>query len=143
MNASVHMVRFPAASCARRPKFLSHPFRCPSPAFLTALSSFLFRRAPFARLFCPVRFSSCFVQPALPRRLLVFMFSLTMQDKMRKLCNARSNLESELRNIHKDNTDTLNRQDRRNNIERLVSKLKNLFSKLLKNYLTWKVKAST
>ena len=50
------------------------------------------------------------------------------QQKLKKLFNARSNLESELRNIHKDITD---RQDRRVKIERLVSKLKDVFSKLV------------
>ena len=53
---------------------------------------------------------------------------------MKKLFNARSNLESELHNIHKDITDVIDRQDRRVKVERLVSKLKNVFSKLvLKN----------
>ena len=52
------------------------------------------------------------------------------QEKLKKLFNARSNLESELCNIHKDNTDAIDRQDRRVKIERLVSKLKDVFSKL-------------
>ena len=45
--------------------------------------------------------------------------------------NARSNLESELRNIHKDITDVIDRQDRRVKVDRLVSKLKDVFSKLV------------
>ena len=53
------------------------------------------------------------------------------QDKLKKLFNARSNLESELRNIHKDITDAIDRQDRRVKVERLVSKLKDVFSKLV------------
>ena len=53
------------------------------------------------------------------------------QEKMKKLFNARSNLESELCNIHKDITDAIDRQDRRVKIERLVSKLKEVFSKLV------------
>ena len=53
------------------------------------------------------------------------------QEKLKKLFNARSNLESELRNIHKDITDAIDRQDRRVKVERLVSKLKDLFSKLV------------
>ena len=53
------------------------------------------------------------------------------QEKLKKLCNARSNLESELRNIHKDITDATDLQDRRFKFERLVSKLKDVFSKLL------------
>ena len=53
------------------------------------------------------------------------------QDKLKKLFNARSNLESELYNIHKDITDAIDRQDRRVKVERLVSKLKHVFSKLV------------
>ena len=53
------------------------------------------------------------------------------QEKLKKLFNARSNLESELCNIHKDITDAINRQDRRVKLERLVSKLKDVFSKLV------------
>ena len=53
------------------------------------------------------------------------------QEKLKKLFNARSNLESELRNIHKDITDAIDRQDRRVINERLVSKLKDVFSKLV------------
>ena len=53
------------------------------------------------------------------------------QEKLNKLFNARSNLESELCNIHKDITDAIDRQDRRVKVERLVSKLKDVFSKLV------------
>ena len=53
------------------------------------------------------------------------------QEKLKKLFNARSNLESELRNIHKDITDAINCQDRRIKVERLISKLKVVFSKLV------------
>ena len=53
------------------------------------------------------------------------------QEKLKKLLNARSNLESELCNIHKDITDAIDRQDRRVKVERLVSKLKDVFSKLV------------
>ena len=53
------------------------------------------------------------------------------QEKLKKLFNARSNLESELCNIHKDITDAVDRQDRRVKVERLVSKLKDVFSKLV------------
>ena len=53
------------------------------------------------------------------------------QAKLKKLFNARSNLESELCNIHKDITDAIDRQDRRVKVERLVSKLKDVFSKLV------------
>ena len=53
------------------------------------------------------------------------------QEKLKKLFNARSNLESELCNIHKDVTDAINRQDRRVKVERVVSKLKDVFSKLI------------
>ena len=53
------------------------------------------------------------------------------QEKLKKLFNARSNLESELRNIHKDITDAIDRQGRRVKVERLVSKLKDVFSKLV------------
>ena len=53
------------------------------------------------------------------------------QEKLKKLFNARSNLESELCNIHKDITDAIDRQDRRVKVERLVSKLKDVFSKLV------------
>ena len=68
------------------------------------------------------------------------------QEKLKRLFNARSNLESELCNIHKDITDVIDRQDRRVNVERLVSKLKDVFSKLVQkneNYLTWPVKRRT
>ena len=53
------------------------------------------------------------------------------QEKLKKLFNARSNLESELRNIHKDITDVIDRQDRRVKVERLVSHSKDVFSKLV------------
>ena len=48
-----------------------------------------------------------------------------------ELYNARSNLESELCNIRKDNTDAIDRQDRRVKVERLVFKLMEVFSKLV------------
>ena len=50
---------------------------------------------------------------------------------MKKLFNARYNLEYELRNIHKDITDAIDRQDSRFKVERLASKLKDVFSKLV------------
>ena len=53
------------------------------------------------------------------------------QKKLKKVFNARSNLESELRFIHKEITDAIDRKDRRVKIERLVSKLKDVFSKLV------------
>ena len=53
------------------------------------------------------------------------------QEKLKKLFIARSNLESELCNIHKDITDAIDRQDRKVKVERLVSKLKDVFSKLV------------
>ena len=53
------------------------------------------------------------------------------QEKLKKLFNARSNLQSEIYNIHKDITDAIDRQDRRVKVERLVSKLKDAFSKLV------------
>ena len=53
------------------------------------------------------------------------------QEKLKKLFNARSNLESDLCNIHKDITDAIDRQSRRVKVERLVSKLKDVFSKLV------------
>ena len=52
-------------------------------------------------------------------------------EKLKKLFNAGSNLESELRNIHKDITNAIDRQNRRVKVERLVSKLKDVFSKLV------------
>ena len=56
------------------------------------------------------------------------------QEKLKKLFSARSNLKSELRNIHKDITDVIDRQDRRVKFEQLSSKLKDSFCKLvLKN----------
>ena len=53
------------------------------------------------------------------------------QEKLKKLFNARSNLESELHNIYKDITDAIDRQDRRFKVERLVSMLNDIFSKLV------------
>ena len=53
------------------------------------------------------------------------------QDKLKKLFNARSNLESELCNIHNYITDAIDRQDRRVKVERVVSKLEDVFSKLV------------
>ena len=50
-------------------------------------------------------------------------------EKLKKLFNARSNLESELRNNHKDITAAIDCQDRRVKFERLVSKLKDVFIK--------------
>ena len=54
------------------------------------------------------------------------------QEKLKKLFNARSNLESELCNIHKDITDAIDWQDRRVKVEGLVSKLKDVFFKMVK-----------
>ena len=54
------------------------------------------------------------------------------QEKLKKLFNARSNLESELRNIQKDITDAIDSHDTRFKVERLVPKLKHVFSKLVK-----------
>ena len=53
------------------------------------------------------------------------------QDKLKKVFNARSNLESELCNIHKDITDAIDLQGRRVKVNRLVSKLKDVFSKMV------------
>ena len=53
------------------------------------------------------------------------------QEKLKKLFNARSNLESDLCSIHKDIIDAIDRQDRRAKVERLVFKLKDVFSKLV------------
>ena len=53
------------------------------------------------------------------------------QQKLKKLFNARSNLESELRNMHRDITDAIDRQDRRVKSGTLASKLKDVFSKLV------------
>ena len=53
------------------------------------------------------------------------------QEELKKLFNARSNLESQLCNIHKDITDAIDRQDRRVKVEQMVSKLKDVFSKLV------------
>ena len=53
------------------------------------------------------------------------------QEKLKKLFNAKSHPESELCNIHKDITDAIDCQDRRVKVERLVSKLKDVFSKLV------------
>ena len=52
-------------------------------------------------------------------------------EKLKKLYNARSNPESNLRNILKDITDAIDRQDRRVKVGRLVSKLEDVFSKLV------------
>ena len=52
-------------------------------------------------------------------------------EKLKKLYNARSNPESDLRNILKDITDAIDRQDRRVKVERLGSKLEDGFSKLV------------
>ena len=53
------------------------------------------------------------------------------QEKLKKLFIARSNLQSELRNIHNDITDAIDLQDRRVKVERLFSKLKDVSSKLV------------
>ena len=45
------------------------------------------------------------------------------QEKLKKLFNTRSNLESELRNIHKDITNAICREDRKIKVERLVFRL--------------------
>ena len=53
------------------------------------------------------------------------------KEKLKKLFKARSNLESELRIIHKNITDAKDRHDRRVKVERLVSKVNDVFSKLV------------
>ena len=53
------------------------------------------------------------------------------QEKLKKLQNARSNLESELSNSQNEIADALDWQDRRINVEGLVSKLIDVFSKLV------------
>ena len=65
------------------------------------------------------------------------------QEKSKKLNIAKSNLESELRNINNDITDAIDRQDRRIEVERLVSNLKDFFDKLVQKIeksLTWLLK---
>ena len=52
-------------------------------------------------------------------------------EKLKKLFNERSNLKIELHNKYKDITDAIDQQDRRFKVERLVSKLKDFFSKLV------------
>ena len=53
------------------------------------------------------------------------------QKKLIELFNAKSNLASEFCNIHKDITDAIDRQDRRVKVQRLICKLKDIFSKLV------------
>ena len=53
------------------------------------------------------------------------------REKLKTLFNARSILESDLHNIHKDIKDAVDRHDRRIENERLVSNLKDVFSKLV------------
>ena len=53
------------------------------------------------------------------------------QENMKKLFKARSNPEYELRNIHIDITEAIDRQDRRVKVERLVTKLEDFFTKLV------------
>ena len=54
------------------------------------------------------------------------------KENLKTLFNARSNLQSELLNIHKDIRDAIDRQSRRAKVEHLVSKLKEFFSKLVR-----------
>ena len=61
-----------------------------------------------------------------------FKITIQSQEKLKKLFSVRSNLESELRNIHKDITDAIDRQDRRVKFERLVSKLMDAFCKMVR-----------
>ena len=56
------------------------------------------------------------------------------QEKMKKLFNARSKPESELCNIQRDITDAIDRPDKRVKVERLVSKLKVVFSNLVQEF---------
>ena len=53
------------------------------------------------------------------------------REKLKTFFNARSILESDLHNIHKDIKDAIDRHDRRVENERLVSNLKDVFSKLV------------
>ena len=53
------------------------------------------------------------------------------REKLKKLYNARSNLESELCTIQKNITDAIDQHDRRAKIERLVPKLTDVFNKLV------------
>ena len=53
------------------------------------------------------------------------------QENLKKLYNSRSNVESELRSIHKDITDAIDRQYRRVKVERLIFQFKDVFSKLV------------
>ena len=53
------------------------------------------------------------------------------REKLKKLFNSRSILESDLHNIHKDIKDAIDRHDRRVENERLVSNLKDVFCKLV------------
>ena len=56
------------------------------------------------------------------------------EEKLKKLYSARPNLESEMCNLHMDINDAVDQRDRKVKIERLVSKMKDVFSKLvLKN----------
>ena len=53
------------------------------------------------------------------------------QEKLKKLFIARSNLECGLRNIHRNITNAIDRQEMRFKVERFASKLKAVFSKLV------------
>ena len=63
------------------------------------------------------------------RRISIDRIETTRE--IENIFNARSIQESELRNIHRDITDAVDRQDRRIKFERWVSKLKDVFSKLV------------
>ena len=60
-----------------------------------------------------------------------FKIMAEYQEKLKKLFIVRSNLKSELRNIHKDITDAIDWQDRRVKVKRLVSKLKDAFFRMI------------
>ena len=53
------------------------------------------------------------------------------EEKLKKPNNAGLNLESELCNIHKNINDAIDRQDMRVKVESLLSKMKDVFSKLV------------
>ena len=90
------------------------------------------RHAPSVSSPVSSRFVSCDrLELTLNCEISHFKIMAEQQEKLKKLFNARSNLESELCNIHKDITDAIDRQDRRVKVERLVSKLKDVFSKLV------------
>ena len=118
----------------RTPPFVFYSCRVPAMAESNLATTFL----PFVGLIKKSSIGLCItvtpfncLEVTLSWEIIHFKIIAKLNMKMTILYSARSNLQPELRENQKNITDASERRERRINFERLVSKLKDAFSKLV------------